>query len=71
MKGLKMDNEEICDSHAGATTLDDRYNITDKEKLQTVKSYTQPLAEFERYVNFEFYKQRFKKSCYSVGLRDM
>ena len=32
-------NEEICDSHAGATTLDDRYNITDKEKLQTVKSY--------------------------------
>lgn len=35
----KMDNEEICDSHAGATTLDDRYNITDKEKLQTVKSY--------------------------------
>lgn len=35
----KMDNEEICDAHAGATTLDDRFNITDKEKIQTIKSY--------------------------------
>lgn len=35
----KMDNEEICDAHNSATTLDDRYNITDKEKIQTIKSY--------------------------------
>lgn len=35
----KMDNEEICDSHASATTIDDRYNITDKEKIQTIKIY--------------------------------
>ncbi|MEN8077129.1 DUF2087 domain-containing protein [Clostridioides difficile] len=35
----KMDDEEICDAHNSATTLDDRYNITDKEKIQTIKSY--------------------------------
>ena len=35
----KMDNEEICDAHNSATTLDDRYNITDKEKDQTIKNY--------------------------------
>lgn len=35
----KMDAEEICDAHNTATTLDDRYNITDKEKLQTIKNY--------------------------------
>lgn len=34
-----MDNEEICDAHNSATTLDDRYNITDKEKDQTIKNY--------------------------------
>lgn len=35
----KMENEEICDAHNSATTLDDRYNITDKEKDQTIKNY--------------------------------
>lgn len=35
----KMDNEEICDAHNSATTLDDRYNITDKEKVETIKNY--------------------------------
>ena len=35
----KMDDEEICDAHNSATTLDDRYNITDREKIQTIKSY--------------------------------
>lgn len=39
-KGIsKMDSEEICDAHTSATTLDDRYNITDKEKIQVIKNY--------------------------------
>lgn len=35
----KMDNEQLCDPHKSATSIDDRYNITDKEKIQTIKSY--------------------------------
>ena len=27
----KLDKEVICDAHVTATTLDDRYNVTDKE----------------------------------------
>ena len=35
----KMDIEEICDAHNSATNLNDRYNITDKEKSQKIKNY--------------------------------
>jgi transposase-like protein len=35
----KLEKEVICDSHKTATTLDDRYNITDKEKEKTIKIY--------------------------------
>ena len=39
-KGInKLDNETLLDAHKSATTLDDRYNITDKEKLNTIKSH--------------------------------
>lgn len=39
-KGInRMDTEKICDAHLAATTLDDRYNITDKEKVLVIKSY--------------------------------
>lgn len=29
----------LCDAHKTATTLDDRYNITDKERETTIKNY--------------------------------
>jgi len=35
----KLDKETICDPHKTATTLDDRYNITDKEKADTIANY--------------------------------
>jgi hypothetical protein len=34
----KLDSEVICDAHKTATSLDDRFNITDKEKLETIKN---------------------------------
>jgi hypothetical protein len=34
----KLDSEVICDAHKTATSLDDRYNITDKEKIDTIKN---------------------------------
>lgn len=35
----KLDKDVICDPHKTATTLDDRYNITDKEKSDVIKAY--------------------------------
>jgi len=35
----KLEKEVICDAHKTATTLDDRYNITDKEKNDVIKNY--------------------------------
>ncbi|MBD7910186.1 DUF2087 domain-containing protein [Clostridium cibarium] len=35
----KLDKEVICDAHKTATILDDRFNITDKEKMETIKNY--------------------------------
>lgn len=35
----KMDKEVICDAHKTATTLDDRFNITDKEKETIISNY--------------------------------
>ncbi|MCY6960102.1 DUF2087 domain-containing protein [Clostridium brassicae] len=35
----KLEKEVICDAHKTATTLDDRYNITDKEKEDIIKIY--------------------------------
>jgi transposase-like protein len=37
-KITKLDNEVICDAHKTATSIDDRYNITDKEKIDTIKN---------------------------------
>jgi len=34
-----LDKEVITDPHKTATTLDDRYNITDKERKATIKAY--------------------------------
>jgi hypothetical protein len=35
----KLDKEVICDPHKSAAAVDDRYNITDKEKKETIKAY--------------------------------
>lgn len=35
----KLDKEIICDAPKTATTLDDRYNITDKEKKNIIENY--------------------------------
>jgi len=35
----KLDKDVICDAHKTATTLDDRYNITDKEKTDVINNY--------------------------------
>lgn len=34
-----LDNGSLCDAHKTATTIDDRYNITDKERESTIKNY--------------------------------
>ena len=35
----RMEKEEICDAHKTATTLDDRYNITDVERANVIKAH--------------------------------
>lgn len=35
----KLDKGMLCDAHKTATTLDDRYNITDKERADIIKTY--------------------------------
>jgi hypothetical protein len=35
----KLDKDVICDAHKTATTIDDRYNITDKEIDNIIKTY--------------------------------
>ncbi|MEG1004329.1 MAG: DUF2087 domain-containing protein [Clostridium sp.] len=34
-----LDKDKLCDAHKTATTIDDRYNITDKERESTIKNY--------------------------------
>lgn len=34
-----LDKDNLCDAHKTATTIDDRYNITDKEREITIKNY--------------------------------
>ena len=34
-----LEKDTLCDAHKTATTLDDRYNITDKERKSTIKNY--------------------------------
>lgn len=39
-KGVSiLEQGTLCDAHKTATTLDDRYNITDKERETTIKNY--------------------------------
>ncbi len=34
-----LDKDILCDAHKTATTIDDRYNITDNERESTIKNY--------------------------------
>jgi hypothetical protein len=34
-----LDKDILCDAHKTATTIDDRYNITDKERESTIENY--------------------------------
>lgn len=34
-----LDKEVLCDAHKTATTIDDRYNTTDKERENAIKNY--------------------------------
>lgn len=45
----KLDKEIICDAHKTATTLDDRYNITDKEKEDILKTYIDETGALKSY----------------------
>lgn len=45
----KLDKEIICDAHKTATTLDDRYNITDKEKKDTIANYMDENGALKNY----------------------
>lgn len=45
----KLDNEVICDPHKTATTLDDRFNITDKEKSEVIKNYMNENGSLKNY----------------------
>lgn len=45
----KLDNEVICDPHKTATTIDDRFNITDKEKSEVIKNYMNENGALKNY----------------------
>ncbi|MBV7274263.1 DUF2087 domain-containing protein [Clostridiaceae bacterium UIB06] len=49
----KLEEEVICDPHKTATNLDDRYNITDKEKEDTIKTYMDDTGALKIYPSKE------------------
>lgn len=48
-----MDKEIICDPHKSATTLDDRFNITDKEKEKVIETYINENGSLRSYPSRE------------------
>lgn len=44
-----LEKETLCDAHKTATTLDDRYNITDKERVNAIKSYMDETGAIKTY----------------------
>lgn len=49
----KLEKEVICDPHKTATNLDDRYNITDKEKEDTIKTHMNDTGALKSYPSKE------------------
>ena len=52
-KITSLDKEVICDAHKTATTLDDRFNITDAEKLQIIQNYMNENGSLKTYPSKE------------------
>jgi len=48
-----LDKEVICDPHKGATTLDERFNTTDKEKKKVLESYFNEDGSLKNYPSKE------------------
>ncbi len=48
-----LDRDVICDAHKTATTLDDRYNITEAEKLSTIKAHITEYGALKNYPSKE------------------
>ena len=48
-----LDKEVICDPHKSATTLDDRFNTTDKEKKKVLESYINEDGSLKAYPSKE------------------
>lgn len=65
----RLDKGVICDAHKTATTLDDRYNITNKEKEDTIKNYINevgalkifPSKEKKKIIVLEYIAKNFSK----------
>lgn len=49
----RLDKEVICDAHKTATTIDDRYNITDKERKDTIAAYIDENGALKTYPSKE------------------
>ena len=69
-KGInKMESTALCDAHKSATTLDDRFNITDEEKIKIVAAYmdenfrlkTYPAKEKKKIIILEEISKNFKQ----------
>lgn len=64
-----LDKASLCDPHKSATTLDDRFNITDKEKTQVISTYmdengalkTYPAKEKKKIIILEEISKNFSK----------
>lgn len=48
-----MDKDVICDPHKSATTLDDRFNTTDKEKKRVLENYINKDGSLKTYPSKE------------------
>ncbi len=44
-----LEGDVICDAHMGATTLDDRFNITKEEKIKVIETYVDENGALKSY----------------------
>lgn len=48
-----LEDDVICDAHKGATTLDDRFNITKEEKIKAIETYVDENGALKSYPSKE------------------
>ena len=48
-----LEKDIICDAHNGATTLDDRFNITKEEKIKVIETYVDENGALKSYPSKE------------------